>query len=146
MRQPTIGFNCAAVGWGESRVLICVPMPSFQRHVFVCINERAADHPRGSCKLRGGPEVRDRLKKELTARGLSKAIRANNAGCLDQCENGVTIVVYPEQVWYGHVTVDDIAEIVEKHLIGGEVVTRLLLPEQPHLGDRRAFPVLEVTP
>lgn len=123
----------------------CGRMPSFQRHVFVCINERAADHPRGSCKLRGGVEVRDRLKSELTARGLSKLIRANNAGCLDQCEQGVTLVVYPEQVWYGHVTVDDVTEIIEKHLIGGEPVARLMLPEQPHLGDRRAFPVLEVT-
>jgi len=120
-------------------------MPSFQRHVFVCINERAADHPRGCCKAKGGVEVRDRLKQELTKRGLSKMIRANNAGCLDQCEQGVTVVVYPEQVWYGHVTVDDIAEIVEKHLIGGEIVTRLVLPEQPHLGERTVFPVLEVT-
>ena len=121
-------------------------MPSFQRHVFVCINERAADHPRGCCKAKGGVEVRDRLKQELTKRGLSKVIRANNAGCLDQCEQGVTVVVYPEQVWYGHVTVDDIQEIVDKHLIAGEVVTRLLLPEQPHLADRTTLPVLEVTP
>jgi (2Fe-2S) ferredoxin len=119
-------------------------VPSFQRHVFVCTNERAADNPRGCCKAKGSVDVRDRLKSELTKRGLSKAIRANNAGCLDQCEFGVTVVVYPEQVWYGGVTVEDIAEIVEKHLIGGEVVTRLLIPEQPHLGDRRAFPVLEV--
>jgi (2Fe-2S) ferredoxin len=126
-------------------MLPCARMPSFQRHVFVCINERAADHPRGSCKRRGGVEVRDRLKSELTARGLSKIIRANNAGCLDQCEQGVTIVVYPEQVWYGHVTVDDVTEIIEKHLIGGEPVARLMLPEQPHLGDAQAFPVLEVT-
>lgn len=144
MRQPRVVFNYRRVGRGERRVLPCAGMPSFQRHVFVCINERAADHPRGSCKLRGGVEVRDRLKSELTARGLSKTIRANNAGCLDQCEQGVTVVVYPEQVWYGHVTVDDIAEIVEKHLIGGQVVTRLLLADQPHLGDRRTFPVLEV--
>ena len=120
-------------------------MPSFQRHVFVCVNERSADHPRGCCKARGGIEVRDRLKAELTKRGLSKLIRPNNAGCLDQCEYGVTIVVYPEQVWYGHVTVDDVVEIVDKHLIGGEVVTRLMIPEQPHLGGRRTFPVLEVT-
>jgi (2Fe-2S) ferredoxin len=56
-------------------------------------------------------------------------IRANNAGCLDQCEHGVTVVVYPEQTWYGHVTVDDVTEIVDKHLVGGEVVTRLLIPE-----------------
>ncbi|MGN6103811.1 MAG: (2Fe-2S) ferredoxin domain-containing protein [Kofleriaceae bacterium] len=117
-------------------------MPSFQRHVFVCINERPADHPRGSCKMRGGVEVRDRLKSELTKRGLSKMIRANNAGCLDQCEQGVTVVVYPEQVWYGHVTVDDVEEIIEKHLIGGEVVERLLLPDQPHLGGERCYPPL----
>jgi (2Fe-2S) ferredoxin len=121
-------------------------MPSFQRHVFVCINERPADHPKGCCKAKGGVEVRDRLKAELSARGLSKVIRANNAGCLDQCEHGVTVVVYPEQVWYGGVTVDDIAEIVDKHLIGGEVVTRLLIPDQPHLGDRRRFGALEVKP
>lgn len=119
-------------------------MPSFQRHVFVCVNERAPEHPKGSCKARGGVEVRDRLKSELSARGLGKRIRANNAGCLDQCEAGVTVVVYPEQVWYGHVTVDDIPEIVEKHLVGGEVVARLLLPEQPHLGGRTSFPALEI--
>lgn len=104
-------------------------MPFFERHVFVCINERAADHPRGSCKHRGGVEVRDALKKELGARGLSKRIRANNAGCLDQCEQGVTVVVYPEQVWYGHVTVADVGEIVERHLVNGVPVERLMLPK-----------------
>jgi (2Fe-2S) ferredoxin len=104
-------------------------VPKYQRHVFVCINERTADHPKGCCKAKGGVEVRDALKAELTKRGLSKVIRANNAGCLDQCEYGVSVVVYPEQVWYGGVTVGDVNEIVEKHLIGGEPVTRLLMPE-----------------
>ena len=128
----------------ESVVASSSEMPTFLRHVFVCINERAADHPRGSCKLRGGVEVRDRLKAELTKRGLSKTIRANNAGCLDQCEQGVTMVVYPEQVWYGHVTPEDVVEIIEKHLIGGQVVERLLLPDQPHLGGKTSFPVVEI--
>lgn len=114
-------------------------MPSFQRHVFVCVNERAADHPKGCCKAKGGVEVRDKLKQELTARGISKLVRANNAGCLDQCEHGVTVVVYPEQVWYGGVTVDDIPELVDKHLVGGEAVERLMIPNQPHLGDQRTF-------
>lgn len=113
--------------------------------MFVCTNERAPDHPRGSCKLKGSVEVRDTLKAQLKAKGLGKIVRANNAGCLDQCEMGITIVVYPEQVWYGHVTVDDIPEIIEKHLIKGEIVERLLLPDQPHLGDRKQFPVIEVT-
>ena len=106
-------------------------MPSFQRHVFVCVNERPADDPKGCCKAKGGVEVRDRLKSELKARGISKLVRANNAGCLDQCAQGVTVVVYPEQVWYGHVTVDDVPEIVEKHLVGGEAVERLMIPNQP---------------
>ena len=108
-------------------------VPSFQRHVFVCINERPAGHPKGCCKSKGGPDVRDALKKELKARGLDDRIRANNAGCLDQCEHGVTVVVYPEQVWYGGVTVADLPEIIERHLVRGELVERLLLPDQPHL-------------
>ena len=120
-------------------------MPSFQRHVFVCTNERAPDHPRGSCKLKGSVEVRDELKAQLKARGLAKLVRANNAGCLDQCEMGITVVVYPEQVWYGHVTVADIPEIIERHLVKGEIVERLLLPDQPHLGGKKQLPVLEVT-
>lgn len=114
-------------------------MPTFQRHVFVCVNERPPDHPRGSCKQKGGAEVRDALKKALAARGVKSEVRANNAGCLDQCERGITVVVYPEQVWYGGVTVADVDELVERHLIGGEVVERLLLPDQPHLGGQRAF-------
>ena len=102
-------------------------MPSFQRHVFVCVNERPADDPKGCCKAKGGVEVRDKLKAELKARGISKLVRANNAGCLDQCAHGVTIVVYPEQVWYGNVTVDDVNEIIDKHLVGGVPVERLLM-------------------
>ena len=117
-------------------------MPSFQRHVFVCTNERPPGDPKGCCKAKGGQEVRDRLKAELKARGISKVVRANNAGCLDQCARGVSVVVYPEQVWYGGVTVDDVPEIVERHLIGGDVVERLLMPDQPHLDRRHSLPVL----
>ncbi|HVV87518.1 MAG TPA: (2Fe-2S) ferredoxin domain-containing protein [Kofleriaceae bacterium] len=116
-------------------------MPSFERHVFVCVNERPPDNPKGSCKARGGVEVRDTLKAELARRGLKGQIRANNAGCLDQCERGVTVVVYPEQVWYGGVTPADVPEIVDRHLIGGEVVERLLLPDQPHLTSMKLVPL-----
>lgn len=125
-------------GWYPAQV------PSLQRHVFVCINERAPDNPKGCCKAKGGIDVRDRLKAVLAERGLSKVIRANNAGCLDQCEHGVTVVVYPEQVWYGHVTPEDIPEIVDRHLIGGQVVERLLLADQPHLGEHPVLPRLSI--
>jgi (2Fe-2S) ferredoxin len=106
-------------------------MPHFDRHVFVCINERPSDNPRGCCKSKGSAEIRDEFKKQLGARGVGTLIRANNAGCLDQCAHGVTVVVYPEQVWYGGVTLADVSEIVESHLIGGQPVARLLIVDPP---------------
>ena len=59
----------------------------------------------------------------------NRRIRANKAGCLDQCEKGPTVVVYPEAVWYGRVTEADVNEIIEQHIIGGTPVARLLMPE-----------------
>ena len=100
-------------------------MPTYQRHVFVCVNERPPGNPKGCCKEKGAELVRDELKKRLHAIGLKGVVRANNAGCLDQCENGVTVVVYPEQVWYGGVKAEDVPEIVEQHLIGDVPVDRL---------------------
>jgi (2Fe-2S) ferredoxin len=108
-------------------------VPHFVRHIFVCENERAPDNPRGCCKAKGSPEVRAAFKAEIAQRGLKATVRANMAGCLDQCERGVTVCVYPEQVWYGGVTVDDVREIMEKHIVGGDYVERLLMPNQPHL-------------
>lgn len=87
--------------------------------------------------------MRDKLKKELVRVGLRGKVRANKAGCLDQCEHGVTVVVYPEQVWYGGVTVDDVEEIVQSHLIRGEYVTRLMLEQQPHLAGSTSGPAIE---
>lgn len=115
-----------------------MPPPSYKRHVFVCVNERPPSHPKGCCKLKGGPEVRDALKKRLGERGVKEWVRANNAGCLDQCEHGVTVVVYPEQVWYGGVTPEDADEIVDRHVLGGEFVQRLMIPGQAHLGGATA--------
>lgn len=104
-------------------------MAQFERHVFVCSNTRPAGHPRGCCAARGGDAVREAFKNALKARGLSKRIRTNQCGCLDQCEHGVTAVVYPEQVWYGFLKPDDVATIVEEHLIGGRPVERLRLAD-----------------
>jgi (2Fe-2S) ferredoxin len=118
-------------------------MPGLQRHVFVCVNERAATNPKGCCKLKGGDKVRDAFKKRLTDLGLKRLVRANNAGCLDQCEHGVTVLVYPEQVWYGGVTAEDVPEIIERHILRGEFVERLMLPEQPHLYGATSAPPLD---
>jgi (2Fe-2S) ferredoxin len=102
-------------------------MAKFQKHVFICTNERTAEDPRGCCKAKGSEQVVEAFKKALHARGLKRVIRANKAGCLDQCANGVTVVVYPEGTWYGRVTVEDVAQIVEEHLVGGRPVARLVL-------------------
>lgn len=71
--------------------------------------------------------MRAALKRELAARGLNHRIRANAAGCLDACEHGPTVVVYPEGVWYGGVTLEDVPELVEEHLVGGRPIERLRL-------------------
>lgn len=101
------------------------PVRRLERHIFVCENRRPDSHPRGCCAARGGSEVRARLKALIGDSGLAGSVRANQSGCLDRCEQGVTVVIYPEGVWYGGVTVDDVGEIFERHVLRGEVVQRL---------------------
>ena len=103
-------------------------MPSFEHHIFVCTNVRPPSSPRGCCANRGAAAVRARMKEEIRRRNLKGRVRANAAGCLDFCEWGVTVVVYPEGTWYGGVTETDVAEIFDA-LERGEVVERLLIPE-----------------
>ncbi len=102
-------------------------MPPYEKHVFVCINERADGHPRGCCAKKGSVEIRERLKKMAAKAGLKGKVRINKAGCLDQCERGVTVVVYPEAVWYSRVTLEDVDELFQSHIIEGRPVERLLL-------------------
>ena len=106
-------------------------MPSLERHVFICTNVRPPDNPKGSCGARGAEAVREAFKRRLHELGMKGRMRANAAGCLDQCEHGVTVVIYPEGVWYGHVTPDDVEEIIQSHLIGGKPVARLVIGEAP---------------
>ena len=79
-------------------------MPPFERHVFVCGNRREDGHPRGCCDPVGAEALHKAFKQALAERGLQRRMRANRSGCLDQCEHGPTVVVYPDAVWYGGVT------------------------------------------
>lgn len=104
-------------------------MPPFERHIFICCNQRPLDHPRGSCDPDADDGLQKAFKRALAERGLSRRVRANKSGCLDQCEHGPTVVVYPDIVWYGFVTESDINEIIDAHIIGGTPVQRLRLPD-----------------
>src|SRR5690349_11140056 len=109
-------------------------MAKFQKHVFVCQNERTPDDPRGSCTARGSREVLEAFKAKLHAAGFKRIVRPNKAGCLDQCAHGVCVVVYPDAVWYGGVKPEDVDEIIERHVKGGEPVQRLIIPDDQLTG------------
>jgi len=104
-----------------------VIMDSFYKtHIFCCTNERPPGHKRGCCKEKGAEDLRNYLKARVKEEGIEGA-RVNNAGCLDRCELGPTIVIYPEGAWYTCATRADVDEIVESHLKKGVPVARLLL-------------------
>ncbi len=104
-------------------------MAAFTHHVFVCCNQREAGHPRGCCDPAGSEALRECFKKELKARGLNPEVRANSAGCLDQCELGPVVVIYPQAIWYGGVTPADVPRIVEQSIVRGEVLPDLLISD-----------------
>ncbi|HEX5002383.1 MAG TPA: (2Fe-2S) ferredoxin domain-containing protein [Bacteroidia bacterium] len=98
----------------------------YEKHVFICTNQRQPGEKK-SCGEQHGLELVRAFKKLIKDRGLKVAIRAQKAGCLDVCELGPALVVYPEGVFYGSVTLADVDEIVEEHLINNRPVKRLRL-------------------
>lgn len=105
----------------------------YTRHIFCCTNERPEAHPRGCCKAKGSVRLRNYMKARVKELGLA-GVRVNIAGCLDRCELGPNMVIYPEGVWYTYHSMADIDEILETHVIGGGRVERLLLhPDQEAL-------------
>lgn len=108
-----------------ARVLPGDPPAFYEAHVFVCTNERPAGHPRGCCKAKGSERLRDYMKARAKELGL-KNIRINTAGCLDRCEIGPTLVIYPEGVWYQPTTTAEIDEILTAHLRDGGRIERLM--------------------
>lgn len=100
-------------------------MSYYNKHVFFCCNKREA--PEKCCSDSGALDMRQYAKDRIKTLGLDGPghVRINQAGCLDRCEEGPVLVVYPDAVWYTYVDRDDIDEIIDRHVIGGEIVERL---------------------
>ncbi|HEY8243955.1 MAG: (2Fe-2S) ferredoxin domain-containing protein [Vicinamibacteria bacterium] len=100
-------------------------MGYYKHHVFFCLNQR--DPPEKCCANAGAADLQKHAKDRVKALGIAGegGVRVNKAGCLDRCEEGPCVVIYPDNVWYTYVDSADIDEIVDRHLVNGEVVERL---------------------
>ena len=100
-------------------------MSFYAHHVFFCCNRR--DKGEACCEDHGASELRAYAKDRVKALKLSGEgkVRINQAGCLDRCEIGPVMVIYPDETWYTYIDKADIDEIVEEHLRHGRIVERL---------------------
>ena len=101
----------------------------YRAHLFVCCNRRPEDHPRGSCANRGAERLRDHMKAKAKAMGLGH-IRVNAAGCLDRCEHGPCLVIYPEGIWYQLRSTEDVDRVLAIHVRDGNRLPDLMLPRE----------------
>jgi (2Fe-2S) ferredoxin len=103
-------------------------MPKPQKHIFVCAQNRPPGHPRGSCAERGCGAVLDEFMHHWQSRDLFAQVMVTPTGCLGPCGYGSSVLVYPDGVMYGQVKVEDVAEIIDRHILNNEVVERLKMP------------------
>jgi len=98
-----------------------------KHHIFVCTSSRANGQQKGFCHSKEGVNIMSKFMEEIEERDLGGEVFLSNAGCFGICEKGPIVIVYPDNIWYGSVTPDDVLEIVEKHIEGGSAVDRLLI-------------------
>ena len=101
------------------------------RHVLVCLNQRAPGNPKGSCAEKGSEAILTQLKELVAQAGLKERVMVVGTRCLKHCSQGVTVAVYPENVWYARVGPGDVEELCESHLVGGQPLPRLFMPDIP---------------
>ena len=102
-----------------------------ERHVLVCLNTRPPGNPKGSCGEKGSEDVFDTLKRMVKERGLGARVIVSRTSCLKHCSRGITLAVYPDNIWYGGVRLQDLDEILAGHLVEGRTIERLLMPDIP---------------
>jgi (2Fe-2S) ferredoxin len=99
----------------------------FEFHIFVCTNRRPDGNSRGSCAAKGSEKLRDYMKARAKELGIAK-VRINGAACLDRCEYGPCIVVYPEGVWYRIESTQDVDRVLLEHVAKNGRAAGLMLP------------------
>lgn len=87
------------------------PQSKYRKHILVCVREREADSPKGSCSRCGGDQIRKRFADLLKQHGLKSEMRASKTECLDACELGAIVVIYPDDLWYTQVQIEDVDKI-----------------------------------
>jgi (2Fe-2S) ferredoxin len=97
-------------------------------HIFICTSSRPTGQQKGFCHTKAGIDIMARFMEEIEERELGSAVFVGNTGCFGICEKGPIVVVYPDNVWYGSVTPDDVPEIMDQHIEDGKPVTRLEIP------------------
>lgn len=103
-------------------------MPRPEKHVLICTQQRPPGHPRGSCGLQGCGPVYEEFLQQLQSRNLFDRILVTATGCMGPCSEGPSVLVYPEGVMYSQVQKEQVGEIFDKHLIGGEPIESLKAP------------------
>lgn len=104
---------------------LCIINMRYKKHVFVCTNQKL--NGKACCGEERGTEILLKMKEIAREKGIQGEIRIQRAGCLDACSQGPAMVIYPEGTYYGNLSLDDLKEIVEKHLIGNETIESLEL-------------------
>ena len=99
----------------------------FAKHIFICNNQRPSISEKLSCGEAHGLELVARFKKVLNDRQLPIKVRVQKTGCLDICNHGPTLVVYPDGIFYVGVQLSDVDEIIEQHIVNNKPVERLIL-------------------
>ena len=104
--------------------------PKYDKHIFICINERDENNPKGDCTRCGGKDIRLKFVQLINQHGLKGKVRANKSGCLDACELGAAVVIYPDNIWYTRVSPDDVEEIFKTSILKNDVVERVAATEK----------------
>ena len=101
----------------------------YQKHIFICVNEREPANPKRSCGLCGGWDIRMEFVRLINQHGLKGKVRANKTGCLDACELGPALVIYPNGYWYTGVKKENVKTIFEHSVLNDDSVDELIADE-----------------